>query len=71
VLVTSQKEGVVIGDPAFARLLEKLLLMPLAENLPGNLALISHPLSQNYSTLYAIAFDFEKIMVMFMFTLKP
>ena len=72
VLVTSQKEGAITGGPAFVQAVgETILDATVAENLPGNLALISHPLSQNYSTLYAINFDFEKIMVMFMFILTP
>jgi hypothetical protein len=72
VLVTSQKEGAITGGPAFVQAVgETILDATAAENLPGNLALISHPLSQNHSTLYAITFDFEKIMVMFMFILTP
>jgi hypothetical protein len=72
VLVTSQKEGAVTGGPAFVQAVgENILDATVTENLPGNLALICHPLSQNYSTIYATAFDFEKIMVVFICILTP
>lgn len=44
VLVTSQKEGAVTGGPAFVQAVgESILDATVAENLPGNLAFISHP----------------------------